>query len=89
MRCGVCGSGRLSPVGQLRSEQKWQGSLHLLFRRPGRFTARPTFYASFARACRDCGALIPFLDEETRQRLDAMADDLADVDTWADPPPTA
>jgi hypothetical protein len=44
---------------------------------------RPTFYATFARACRDCGALTPFLDEETRRRLDATADNLADVDGWS------
>jgi hypothetical protein len=75
----------LSPVGQLQADQRWHSALELLFKRPGILSPRPTFFASFARACRDCGALIPFLDEEQRRRLDAAADDLADVDTWAEP----
>lgn len=82
MRCGVCGSERLSPLGQLRSEQRYQGSLQLLFKRPGVFRPRPTFDAGFARACLDCGALFPFLAEESRRRLAATAQDLTDVEDW-------
>ena len=80
VRCGVCGSERLSPFGELRSEQKYYGTLRLMFKRPGILKPRPTFDAAFARACRDCGAVLPFLGERTRRLLDATADELADVD---------
>ncbi|MFC1409935.1 hypothetical protein ACEZCY_24685 [Streptacidiphilus sp. N1-12] len=33
----------------------------------------------FARACRDCGALTPFLSASARRQLDADADTLGDV----------
>ncbi|MDT0549659.1 hypothetical protein [Streptomyces lonegramiae] len=77
MRCGICGSGRLSPVGELTSSDSMQKRLRLRFPRPGALKARPTFHAGFARACRDCGALLPFLGEEERRRLDAEAEGLA------------
>lgn len=77
MRCGICGSGRLSPVGELTSSDTMHDRLRLRFPRPGAFRARPAFHAGFARACRDCGALLPFLGEEERRRLDAEAEGLA------------
>ncbi|MFI9803074.1 hypothetical protein ACIHEJ_01630 [Streptomyces sp. NPDC052301] len=80
MRCWICGSGRLSPVGQLTSGERSFERLRLKFRRPGLLKPQPTFEAGFARACRDCGALVPFLGEHDRQELDATADDLADVE---------
>ncbi|MGO4749420.1 hypothetical protein AB4212_12475 [Streptomyces sp. 2MCAF27] len=54
--------------------------LRLRFPRPGTFKARPTFHAGFARACRDCGALLPFLGEEDRKRLDSVAKGLERVE---------
>lgn len=80
MRCGICGSGRLSPVGELTSSDSMQKRLRLRFPRLGAFKSRPTFHAGFARACRDCGALLPFLGEEERRRLDAEADGLTPVE---------
>ncbi|MEV6833193.1 hypothetical protein AB0N17_01440 [Streptomyces sp. NPDC051133] len=80
MRCWICGSGRLSPVGQLTSGERSFERLRLKFRRPGFLKPQPTFEADFARACRDCGALIPFLGERDRRELDATADDLTDVE---------
>ncbi|MFD5797555.1 hypothetical protein [Streptomyces diastatochromogenes] len=79
MRCWICGSDRLSPVGELTSGERWGERLRLKFRRPGILKARPVFDAGLARACRDCGALFPFLDEYARQELDAVGDDLTDV----------
>lgn len=76
MRCAICGSGRLSPVGELTSSDSMHDRLRLRFPRPGTFKPRPTFHAGFARACRDCGALLPFLGEGDRRRLDAEADGL-------------
>ncbi|WP_129305396.1 hypothetical protein [Streptomyces sp. L2] len=80
MRCAICGSGRLSPVGELISGEKWMDRLSFRFDRSGILKPRPTFTAGFARACRDCGALLPFLAEYERVRLDAEADKLADVE---------
>ncbi|NUP37815.1 MAG: hypothetical protein HOY76_12555 [Streptomyces sp.] len=80
MRCAICGSGRLSPVGELTSSDSMHDRLRLRFPRPGTFKARPTFHAGFARACRDCGALLPFLGEEDRKRLDAVAKGLERVE---------
>jgi hypothetical protein len=80
MRCAMCGSARLSPVGELISGGKWQERLQLRFARPGLLKARPTFDAGFARACRDCGALFTLLSRDSRKRLDAVADDLTDVE---------
>jgi hypothetical protein len=53
--------------------------LMLLFRRPGFFKPRPTFFAERARACLDCGAVIPFLAEQGRLDLVAEADTLLEV----------
>lgn len=86
MRCGVCGSERLSPVGELISADRWKERLQFRFSRPGLLKARPTFDAGFARACRDCGALFAFLSGDSRARLDAVADDLTDVDGYTTGP---
>lgn len=88
----MCGSERLSPVGELTSGERSFERLRLRFRRPGFFKPRPEFEASRARACRDCGALLPFLTEYDRRELDAVADSLVEAEdagpgprTW-DPP---
>lgn len=83
MRCGACGSERLSPVGELISADKWRERLYLRFSRPGLLKPRPSFEAGFARACRECGALLVLLSEDDRRRLDAVADDLTDVEGHA------
>ncbi|GHE06374.1 hypothetical protein [Streptomyces alanosinicus] len=83
MRCWICGSARLSPVGELTSGERAFERLRLKFRRPGFFKPQPEFEASRARACRDCGALFPFLTEYDRRELDAAADDLAEADDAA------
>lgn len=82
MRCGVCGSERLSPVGELISADRWKERLRFRFSRPGLLKARPTFDAGFARACRECGALFVLLSQEGRKRLDEVADDLTDVESY-------
>jgi hypothetical protein len=82
----MCGSERLSPVGDLISGGKWQERLQFRFARPGLLKARPSFDAGFARACRDCGALFAFLSGDSRARLDAVADDLTDVDGYTTGP---
>ncbi|WAL68037.1 hypothetical protein ORV05_09810 [Amycolatopsis cynarae] len=56
--------------------------MRLKFRRPGFFKPRPEFTAPFARACRDCGALLPFLDEQSRRLLDESADQLREDEDW-------
>jgi hypothetical protein len=81
MRCAICGSDRLSPVGELSSgEHRSYQRLQLRFPRPGFFRSRPSFDATLARACRDCGALFPFLTEYDRRELDAVAEDLIEVE---------
>jgi hypothetical protein len=55
--------------------------LRLAFPRTGIFRPRPSYDAGYARACRDCGALIPFLGTAERQRLEAEGDSLPDVDS--------
>ncbi|MGW2646875.1 hypothetical protein ACWC2T_18585 [Streptomyces sp. NPDC001393] len=87
MRCGICGSERLSPVGELASGERSFERLRLRFRRPGFFKPRPVFQASRARACRDCGALLPFLTERDRRELDATAGDLIEVEDPEPVPP--
>ncbi|AOR30507.1 hypothetical protein BFF78_05065 [Streptomyces fodineus] len=80
MRCGICGSARLSPVGELSSGERSYERLRLKFRRPGFFKPRPEFEASLGRVCRDCGALFAFLTESDRRELDAAAEDLIEVE---------
>ncbi|MET8804370.1 hypothetical protein [Streptomyces sp. NPDC004546] len=80
MRCAICGSDRLSPVGELSSGERRFERLRLRFRRPGLLKPRPEFEASLGRACRDCGALFPFLTEYDRRELDAVAEDLIEVE---------
>ncbi|MFE9452106.1 hypothetical protein [Streptomyces sp. NPDC006739] len=86
MRCRICGSGRLSPVGELASGERRGENLRLKFPRRGVLKPRPVFEARLGRACRDCGALLPFLDEYGRQQLDAVADDLTDAEGAPAPP---
>jgi hypothetical protein len=80
MRCGVCGSERLSPLGELVSGEKWGERLRLRFARSGLLRPRPEFEAGLARACLDCGALLPFLSEEARRRLEATAGTLTTLE---------
>lgn len=77
MRCGICGSERLTPLGELKAGEHYNDRFQLRFTRTGFFRARPTFEATLARACRDCGALIPFLSDYERRRLDAEGDNLS------------
>jgi hypothetical protein len=58
-----------------------QRVLRLAFPRTGFLRPRPSYDACYARACRDCGALIPFLGKADRQQLDAEADSLSDLDS--------
>jgi hypothetical protein len=83
MRCAVCGSERLSALGELTSGNRIgdQRFLRLAFPRTGFLRPRPSYDACFARACLDCGALIPFLGASARQQLNAEADSLSDVDS--------
>ncbi|MFC1429611.1 hypothetical protein ACEZDB_02945 [Streptacidiphilus sp. N1-3] len=78
MRCGACGSERLSPLGELSSPESIK-PIRLRFYRTGLFKGRPAYDVPFARACRDCGALTPFLSASARRQLDADADTLGDV----------
>ncbi|OIJ92740.1 hypothetical protein BIV25_26860 [Streptomyces sp. MUSC 14] len=60
--------------------------LRLRFRRPGFLKRRPAFQADLARACRDRGALFPFLRELDRRELDATAAGLLEIeDAGPDP----
>ena len=81
MQCGTCGSKRLSPLGELSLPES-TNPIKLRFSQKGLFKARPAYEPPFMRACRDCGALTPFLTEVARQRLDAEADTLGDVHHW-------
>jgi len=82
MNCGICGTGRLSPVGELMSSDDGQASPLIRFGRAGFFRARPSYGAYFARACRDCGALVPFLGPQELQLLNAEIDELQDVEGY-------
>jgi len=81
LRCGVCGSSRLSPAGQLRTLEGQNDRLRLKFPRPSAFKLRPTFDVDFARACLDCGALLPFLSDVDLKQLNEDADKLSGYDT--------
>ncbi|RAG81051.1 hypothetical protein DN069_34940 [Streptacidiphilus pinicola] len=83
MRCGICGSEKLGPLGELETDSRL-GELRsprLRFPRLGIFKARPDYIASYGRACLDCGALFPFLGPAELRRLnaDAAADRLQAV----------
>ena len=69
MHCGICGSERLTPIGELRTNNEGRARLRLMFARPGLFRAKPTYEADHARACLDCGTLIPFLGPQVLQQL--------------------
>ncbi len=79
MHCGICGSERLTPTGELRTNNEGRARLRLMFARPGLFRARPMYEADYARACLDCGALIPFLDPATLGELNRDVATLLDV----------
>jgi hypothetical protein len=79
MNCGICGTGRLSPVGELMSTNDGQASPLIRFARAGLFKARPSYEANYARACRDCGALVPFLGPHELRLLNEEVDTLQDV----------
>ncbi|WP_079152512.1 hypothetical protein [Streptomyces sp. RTd22] len=81
LRCGICGSGRLSPVAQLRTVEGQNDRLRLKFPRPRAYKLRPAFDVDFARACLDCGAVLPFLSDVDLARLNETADNLSDYDT--------
>ncbi|MFI1091903.1 hypothetical protein [Streptomyces sp. NPDC020917] len=78
MRCGVCGSQRLSPVGQLRPGSKINDRLEFKVGRPRLLKFRPKFEVAFARACLNCGTLFPCLGEDERQRLAELGDEAED-----------
>jgi hypothetical protein len=79
MTCAACGSERLSPLAEVRSCRDTRGLPELQFDRKGFFSSRPTFRATLARACRDCGAVQFFLSNPSRVELDQAADRLEDV----------
>lgn len=81
LRCGVCGSSRLTPTGQLRTYESQTDRLRLKFPRPRAYKLRPAFDVDFARACLDCGALLPFLSDVDLRRLNEDADGLRGYDT--------
>ena len=76
MRCAVCGSERLSPLGEIRTGKDWGDVPELRFDRPSFFSPRPTFRFAYGRACRDCGALQLYLSEQDRRRLDQAGEEL-------------
>ena len=82
MNCGICGTGRLSPIGELMSTNDGQSAPLIRFTRPGFFKARPSYEACYARACRDCGALVPFLGPNELRLLNAEIDGLEDVENY-------
>ncbi|MEU1805076.1 hypothetical protein [Streptomyces sp. NPDC019937] len=81
LRCGVCGSSRLSPVAQLRTLEGQNDRLRLTFPRPRAYKLRPAFDVDFARACLDCGAVLPFLSDVDLKQLNDDADGLTGYDT--------
>ena len=82
MNCGICGTGRLSPIGELMSTNDGQSSPLLQFARAGILKPRPSYEANYARACQDCGALVPFLGRRELQLLNAEIDSLQDVEGY-------
>ncbi|QMU68245.1 hypothetical protein [Streptacidiphilus sp. P02-A3a] len=59
-----------------------QASPLIRFARPGIFKARPSYEAYYARACRDCGALVPFLGAVELRLLNEEIDSLEDVEGY-------
>ncbi|MGW2326575.1 hypothetical protein ACWC5C_12495 [Streptomyces sp. NPDC001700] len=80
LRCGVCGSGRLTPAAQLRTFESQTNRLRLKFPRPRAYKLRPTFDVDFARACLDCGAVLPFLSDVDLRHLNETAENLPGYD---------
>lgn len=76
MRCPVCGSERLSPLGELVARGASAFALQLLFSAPRFFSRAPRFAVEFSRACLDCGAVTAFLSEDERRRLAEAGDSL-------------
>jgi hypothetical protein len=81
LRCGVCGSSRLTPPAQLKTYESQTDRLRLKFPRPRAYKLRPTFDIDLARACLDCGAVLPFLGEYALKDLNESADGLTGYDT--------
>jgi hypothetical protein len=74
MRCPVCGADNLSPLGQLQVHRTgaFTGPWHRVVFEGGRGRVfRPFADVEFARVCLDCGAVIPFVGEGERRRLQA------------------
>lgn len=79
MRCGVCGSQRLSPMGELKATVKGNDRLQFKVGRARLLKLRPKFEVALARACLDCGTVFPCLDEDDRWRLAELCDDVRDA----------
>lgn len=79
MRCGVCGSQRLSPMGDLKTDGQGNDRLQFKVGRARLLKFRPKFQVAFARACLDCGTVFPCLDEDDRRRLAELCDDVQDA----------
>ncbi len=59
-----------------------QASPMIRFARPGLFKVRPSYEAYYARVCRDCGALVPFLGRHELNLLNEEIDSLQDVEGY-------
>lgn len=78
MRCPVCGAeDSLSSLGDF--DAGWDRELRLRFKRPDLLDARPVFYPTRGRACRSCGAVLPFLDEKQLEKFREAFDELIPV----------
>ncbi|SEG75737.1 hypothetical protein SAMN05216223_1108 [Actinacidiphila yanglinensis] len=80
VRCGVCGSERLGPLGELMTDSRVgdQRHLSLRFPRPGLLRPRPEYWARQGRACLSCGAVTAFLSPAELRRHRADADQLVE-----------
>jgi len=76
VRCPVCGSERLGPLGELRASEQPAFSLVLTYAAPKFLSRTPRFAVGYGRACLDCGALTPFMNDEERGKLAEAADRL-------------
>ncbi|GAB3132702.1 hypothetical protein GCM10027258_00670 [Amycolatopsis stemonae] len=77
MRCPVCGAeDALSPLGEL---DPTEGYMRVRFKRPGFLEPRPTFFVRESRVCRSCGAVVPFLGQDQREKLAEEWDTLIPV----------
>ncbi|MGW3958413.1 hypothetical protein ACWED2_01240 [Amycolatopsis sp. NPDC005003] len=76
MRCPVCGSERLGPLGELGAYDPAGFSLVLRYAAPKLFSRTPRFAVGYGRACLDCGTLTAFMNDEEREKLAEAADRL-------------